>query len=83
MRTILVCTRCQHPVKLSVKAVRTWLNQAGFPFLCDSCQSSDIARAVVDHEAAKAEADTRVFQTVHLNPLAHENPKNRTDSARL
>jgi protein-arginine kinase activator protein McsA len=83
MRTILICSKCSKPVRLNRRAVRVWNNKAGFPFICETCQQSEISRAVEASQIAKAEAVTRAFQTIHLNPTTHENPKTRTHPARL
>lgn len=83
MKTILICSKCSIPVQLKRKAARVWTSKAGFPYICETCQQSEISRAVEASTVAKAEAVTRAFQTIHLNPTIHENPKRRTHPTRL
>jgi ribosomal protein L37AE/L43A len=83
MKTILICSKCSTPYQLKRRAARVWTNKAGFPFICEACQQSEISRAVEASTIAKAETVTRAFQAIHLNPTTHENPKRRTHPTRL
>ncbi len=74
----VTCTRCHVPVELSRRQAMAWTKKAALPFVCDACLGKQIKKAVVNSEAAKAEADTRTFQTINLNPTIHENPNRRT-----
>lgn len=79
---IVLCSRCHSPVEITRRKFKDWTEKAGLPFTCDACLSGDIKRAVTASDIAKAEAITRAFQSINLNPNLHENPQNRTQQPR-
>jgi len=76
MKTVtLTCHKCRTPVQLTYEAAAAW---EGITFLCDTCLGHKIKRVVQAGDIAKAEAQTRAFLTINLNPTTYENPKHRT-----
>ena len=77
----LMCNLCLQPVNLAARGARAWQN-SGLPFVCDRCLAMEIAKAALASQIAKAEADTRAFQTINLNPAIHETRTNPTQRPR-
>ena len=76
--TTLICTACCEPVKLSTKKATVWSEKAGVPFVCDDCIRKAIKAAALAAETAKADAVTRTFKSINLNPATYETRPNRT-----
>ena len=81
-KIVVLCRSCRSPVELPRRQFKAWVEKAGLPFVCDACLGKEMKKAVQTSDIAKAEAHTRAFQTINLNPTTHETRTHPTQQPR-
>ena len=72
--TVRICENCANPKTITTKQAQHWYQYVGGPFVCDDCLQKLVLACAVMAEIKKAEADTRCFQQLKINPAIQPPP---------